>query len=373
MPAETITPDITIQSARVTRVDTRFNHAVHAYHGIDAWSRDGSKLLYAGIDEPGRAVIVVRYMDTAEEVVLAENAPCNFHTAARQRWVFNDTAVCYGAQDDYDEHAPTIVCLDKPNQAFALEGLRGYGIRAICRDGVHASAAMAGDSPAVARVNLQDQSIQTLATAEECVRQLPSELSQSNAKYSFTHPVYSPDESRLFFKLMCMPAGEAIRFCAFFVLHLEPRRLLCLGDRISGHPYWLNDNRHIINVKSPRDGSDNRWLVLVDSETGTDRRVVDLPIEGPGHPSQSPCGRFISTDAFTPDGQACPIYLIDLQTGVAHEIARLDHKFEGGTDQTAFNRGQPHPVWSPCGKKLLVNCNQGGTQYRLFVLEEFLT
>jgi hypothetical protein len=35
------------------------------------------------------------------------------------------------------------------------------------------------------------------------------------------------------------------------------------------------------------------------------------------------------------------------------------------------NRGQPHPIWSPDSRSLLVNCNLGGTRYVLHTVGGF--
>src|SRR5690606_12621748 len=109
--------------------------------------------------------------------------------------------------------------------------------------------------------------------------------------YEFSHPVANPQLTCLFFKLMRRRA-QGTRFAALFTLDLTTGALTCLGDRISGHPVWMPDGQHILNVMSPRDGSDNRWLVYQHAGTGEVTRVVDLPMEGPGHPTLTPDGRY---------------------------------------------------------------------------------
>ncbi len=372
-----ITPSnsIKITTADVRKISTQFVHAVHAYHGVDAFSRDGDRILYAGINEPGRAAIVIQNLldPDGHDIVLAQNVSCDFHTAARQRWLFDDTTVLF--QTDHPEglRCPAIVSIDQPGKSELIESLVGYFVRAICADGIHAGACRNDlPDPHVARVNLRTGDKQILFTAQQCAELLPKDIQRSDSGYRFTHPVFNHDQTRMFAKLMYDPAPQNARpFCAFFVYHEDSDRLMCLGHRISGHPFWMLDDCHILNVKSPQDGSDNRWLVRVNTDTGEDEKLCDLPIEGPGHPSQSPDGRWLATDAFTPDGLHSPIYVFDAALGCAREIARLNHHFKPGP-QDHFCRGQPHPVWSPDSQKLLINCNEGGTKYQLLLLENFL-
>jgi hypothetical protein len=71
-----------------------------------------------------------------------------------------------------------------------------------------------------------------------------------------------------------------------------------------------------------------------------------------------------------PDGRATPIYLIELATGVTREIARLDHWFNavGGHLAGNLGRGQPHPVWAPDSRTIVVNYNHAGDHMGLVLL-----
>lgn len=366
-----------LRTCRVTPVETRFRHSVHAYHGVQPWSRDGTHLLYFGFETLDEGHLVVQELRTGRETILGTTPIGDFHTAAKQRWVFDDTAVLFASPGAEGVTCPTLVFLERPGELQPLRRLAGRSIRSVCADGQHVLGAgeVAGEGPAaVELIDLRTEEIQTLVTAADAVAVLPEELRVPGASYHFNHPVFNPAETRLFFKLMQHTPEKGTAYCAFFVMDRNDRRPRCFGNRISGHPHWMPDNRHILNVKSPRDGSDNRWLVLVDSDTGEDHRVLDLPIEGPGHPSPSPDGDWIATDAFTRDGEQSPIYVLDPRAGTAREIIRLRHRFRGGRPYLPreVTRGQPHPVWSPDSRQLLVNCNEGGERMHLLLLHDFL-
>jgi hypothetical protein len=338
---------------------------------VDAWDRAGKRLLYAGFDDGGPASIVVRDMATATENVVATTSRFDFHTAASQRWALEDTAVVFKSALPDGTACPALVRLDEPGKVELLSSLALRSIRHVAQ---HGEIAIVSAPAGTERINLRTGKADVVLTTEQALDVLPKELREDGVSYSFSHPVPNADLSRLFCKLMKTDAQGKTRFCAFHVAEPATGIVRCFGNRISGHPVWMDDNRHILNVKSPRDGTDRRWLVKVDSTTGHDEPIVPEFIDGPGHPTQSPDGCWIATDEFTPDGEASPIRVFDLQTGEGRRIVHLDHRFRGGAeyDPSAITRGQPHPVWSPCGKKLLVNCNHGGTRMGLLLLEEFL-
>jgi Tol biopolymer transport system component len=356
---------------KLHRLRSRFTHCVHAYAAVDAWDRAGKRLLYAGFDSHGPASIVVRDLETGTEPVVATTERFDFHTAAGQRWALDDTAVVFKSELPDRTSCPALARLDAPGKVELLSSLARRSIRHVVQHGENAFAS----APAgVERVNLQTGQAHVLLTTARALEVLPKELRSDGASYSFNHPVPNADLSRFFCKLMKTDARGRTRFCAFYVAEPATGVVRCFGERISGHPVWMSDNRHILNVKSPRDGTDRRWLVQVDSTTGHDEPIVPEFIDGPGHPTQSPDGRWIATDEFMPDGEESPIRVFDLRAGQERRIVTLDHCFRGGAeyDPSAITRGQPHPVWSPCGRKLLVNCNHGGKKMQLVLMEDFL-
>lgn len=369
-----------IGAARVTPLESQFRHAIHCYHGVDAFDRAGGRLLYAGFDDPNDVAIVVRELDTGAEHVIARTRGANYHTAVSQRWALDDTAVLFDHRLEDGRRCPALVHLDRPGEIELLEPFVGRQVRHVIDHGHLATAYVAIDSLehvpecAVELIDLQQRTATALLNVERALEVLPKDKADAQATFFFNHPVPNGDASMYFLKLMKL-VDDGPQFVSFYIYDATRDDVRCFGDRISGHPYWMSDDRHILNIKHPCDGSNNRHLVLVDAMTGADHKLFDLPTEGPGHPSQSPGGALVVTDAFTVDGLSAPIYLFDLKHQQAVELARLDHRFTGGAprrhEPAPLTRGQPHPVWSPCGTRVLVNCNQGGTEYRLHLLDGF--
>lgn len=371
-------PRLRIRKAASKEIKTRFRNAGHTYYDVQPWSQDGRRLVYGALDSPDDACsVVVQDLETGQETVLAQTQEFHWHSFASQRWAFRDEAVCFLHSAEGAPPAPALASASGGEPHRRLDKLQGRRIRQILSDGTRATAFSQprdGEGPyCIELVNLETQARETLVTADQALAALPKSLYKEGCEHFLNHPVFNADESRMFFKLMrWLPEGMP-EFCAFFVLDAEAGEVRCFGDEVSGHPYWMPDGRHIVNIRNPHDDSGNRWLVLVDSDTGKDEPLVDLFFPGPGHPSVSPDGRWVITDGFSKDGQWSRIYVLDLETGAGREVMTLGHRFQGGKGyNNRITRGQPHPVWSPDGRSALINFNYGGERMGMLALTGFL-
>lgn len=364
--------------ADIAVVETPFANALHSYQGLCPWSPDGEALLYLGFQESDTAAsVTIRHLSSHRETALARTSSFNYHTAAFQQWALDGTAVIFencGSQG--------LECVIVPVDGTPPACHPGLHVRAVSADTQRGYGTMAdalGPDAAAARIEFSTGRVSELFTAREAGAHLPADIA-ADCEFRINHFVPNADESLAFFKL-CKPAphrkipGQMDDWGAFFVQDLHSGVMRCLGQRISGHPQWMPDGRRIVNIMQPQDGSDNRWIVTQDAVTGEVKRLVDFPIEGPGHPVVSPCGEFLATDAYTASRQSCPVYLIKLRTGQMAEIARFAHSTRV-TDtyqpHTIF-RSNLHPVWSPNGTALLVNTNDGGPRVTMKMLRNFLS
>lgn len=361
-------------------LNSQFRHILHAYHNECPWNPSMSHILYTAFDSvDGPGFVVIQELASGEETVLARTELFNCHTGAWTCWALDGRTVVFGTAVD-GRPCPALARIDSPGKPIILKQLAGYHLRSLstdrrylyAHDGGHGPAP--GDASAV-KIDLEKGGKNPLCAVGDVLKVLPERLRFHAVGYFLNHTVPNADGTRVYFKLMMRLPDGGQKFNSFWVLNTENRKLHCHGDRISGHPAWLPDGRHILNIKHPMDGSDNRWIVRVDCDTAEDERFLDFPIEGPGHPAVSPDGRSVATDAFTSDGLVSPVYLIDTASRSGREIIRLNHRFEGKTNPRAANdmrriaRGQPHPAFSPDGNSLAVNWNGAGQRMRLVILE----
>lgn len=131
------------------------------------------------------------------------------------------------------------------------------------------------------------------------------------------------------------------------------------GHHLNFHP----DSRRVtMNLM----GDDRRLRIKAFDVFGNPPKLFCGDRPGSGHPSVSPDGHYLVTDAYLgervayPDGTV-PIRLIDLQTLEETEIARVCTV----TDEAHRNgelRCDPHPAWSRDGKTIALNAMIGGTR-----------
>ena len=359
-------------AVRVERVPSRFANTIHTYAAVCPWDPAGDRLLYAGFDDAeGVGQLVVWQRSTGEECVLAELENFDFHDVAEQRWALGGKAVIYRGTDPSGQVYPALVGVDGRDHRL-FDDLPGYYFRQVLPDGCR--AILYGKPHAVPRecgirqLDLETGSSELLVTAAEIESAFPLDDGLQGTTF-LNHPVVDPRGRYMFFKrLLFFSKEEPTLFRGLYVQDLQSGRIYDHGSRVSGHPAWSADGQHILNIAQPQDESRNRWLIAVDPVTGQFERLIDNPFEGPGHPAPSPDGRWIAMDAFTPDGKTSPLYLIDRATGRVTELARLNHHFQGGFGLKRVTRSQPHPAWSPDGRALVINWNQGGRSVSLLII-----
>lgn len=363
--------------ARVTRLETPFLHALHAYQGLCPWSPDGGALLYAGfnsLEEP--AHIVVRDLWTGRDFPLGRSARCDFHTAAYQQWILSGSAIIYREEADGIRGSRL---LPAPGSDGTPAFYPRLNIRQVAASTERGYGYSMEDPVCAMRVDFRTGEVEPFFTTAEAARHLPPEIAEDCA-WNFSHFVSNPQETLAFVKISKpdphrQRPGQMNDWGALLVYDLRAGTFRCLGDRISGHPQWLPDGRHILNIMQPLDGSDNRWLVTQDAHTGEVRRLVDHPIEGAGHPVVSSNGQYLAIDAYPASHLECPVYLIEMATGRLTEVARLPHstRLSNTYNPRTIFRANPHPVWSPDGRSLLVNTNGSGERLGMALLEDFLS
>ena len=376
LPADTFQAAVlrhTDPATRVVELDSIFRHNVHCYHGIDAWDRRGDRLLYLGFDRNDTASLVIREGRKGVERVIGQTRCFDYHTAAWQQWALDDTAVLFLAGEVDGSNRWALAPVDGSGPAQPVPALDGRMVRQVVDHGhqVWTYSQREIDQPQlIERVDLRTMQAETILTAEDAYQRLPKGY-RFPGQYSFSHPVPNPSGTRAFFKLMITPDGRPTMHSAFFMLNIETGEISYHSREMSGHPFWVDDQR-ILNIVHTGDNV-HRALILIDCDTGDVDKITDSVIEGPGHPSLSPDGRTYVTDSFANEMTESPIYLVDAETGVMREILRLNHRFtptdpKVGYDPKVVTRGQPHPVWSPDGKRLLMHSNRGGTKYSLLVV-----
>jgi hypothetical protein len=356
---------------------SRYHHCIHSYPGIEPYDRAGRRLLYAGFESPPQADIVIRDLRTGVEQAVATSNSTDYHTAAWQRWALDDTMVIFEQRDADGARQTWWVPSDGSVAAEPLSYLGGFSLRHVLGGGAiaYGSGTKPGGHAQVVRVDLARRSKEVVCDIRDLVSKLPADLKQDGLGYHFSHPVPDDREAWMFVKVMGQASGSrGSRFVAFFTVHLGSGRVVCHGSGISGHPIWDPVTGHIFNIRKPGPDAPSltRELVLMDPDSTAMTEFVNDLIEGPGHPAPSPDGRWLATDAFW-QGRETMIYLYDRSSPARWTLAMMPHTWSAQTvyDPSVVSRGQPHPVWAPDSRSLLINCNLGKNRYILHTIRGF--
>lgn len=356
-------------ACRLQRLPKLHRHAIHAYHAVSPWSPDARHFAYTSVDALGRGHIAVHDLVADRGRILHADAAYDFHTGAGLRWARRGSALI-GRVATGDPAQPGVVLIDLAGGHCDLPPvLQGLDVRHVVdADRIAIAAGPQADGcHAVFQVDLLALQRAPLLEARRVARDLPPHLALAVDSIAFDHPLLSAAGDLLFVKLMHQTAGSR-RFHTCAVYDRSADRLHLHPPDISGHPVWHPRDPVIYNIRQTRDGADLRHIVAVDPRSGDFERVMDSPIEGPGHLDITPDGRWLITDAFSADGRTSPVYRIDLRTRACRELLRLEHRHSLG-DYHAFERGQPHPAYAPDGSRFAINCNGGGDTMDVWIVE----
>lgn len=363
-------------------------HSIHSYFNTSPESPDGKYVLFFRSTTPeaqlGEVCICDR--ETSEVRVLAKDVETeDAHRVACQQWSMNGQQVVYHALHTGFECQPgmgdfvrvyiarrhwLIYAIDvesREERQLATGRQLCWGNPAGEVVPMYGPHWHPGQHRDLELLNVRTGEIKTVLTCEQ--------VKTDNAKWfsetfkeratSIFFPILSPDASRVLFKI-ASPAGGGFRDPkgsqrdGLFCYDLTTGQMLC---RLAswGHPAWHNDSKQVINVR-------RQQLVIMDSTTGVERPIKSSPLVPGSHPAFSPDGKLYASDwrVDSPDVPAGTWRVIvgDVQTG-KHVVL---HQFIGTEGATSWRGSHPHPVFSPDGKRIYFNVNEGRWT-RLFVAE----
>ena len=345
---------------RVTQVSSLpGRHTMHSYYVANPESPDGSRVLFFSSPDPAGELGEVRMLDRAsgKETVLAENVHTeDAHRVACQQWLSGGRRVVFHevvgkrwhvVVVDVDTLQKTVVAEDH-QLAFGqpkADWVPMYGCHwnpGPYRD-LEIWDASTGKTRTVARIADVEARygdwMQKEFAGKPC---------------SIFEPVLSPDLKRVFFKIAAGNGGDDYKSKAashregMVCYSLEKSQLTWMRGKW-GHPAWLPDSRHIIEVGN----------IYYDSEDGAATRIKGLPYLPGTHPSVSPDGKLSVTDGVAESAGAKPkdwgIVVGDLRGGKW----ALVHSFDQSKGAKSWRVNHPHPAFSADSRRIYFNVSDG--------------
>ncbi|MBM4043107.1 MAG: hypothetical protein FJ290_31845 [Planctomycetes bacterium] len=333
-------------------------HTIHSYFNTCPESPDGKWVLFfaSTARNAERGEVCIRNRATGEEKVLASGVNTeDAHRVACQQWVSGGRRVVYHGERDGNWFTAVVDVETGKERVLARDRLAGWSqphADIVPLYGLHWGPGTHRD---LELVNVETGEIQAAVTAEALKEAYPEFLAKhfGERPVSIFFPVLSPDMKRVFFKLATPAGGDARSAKAserlgLICYSLSDKRLLRADSRW-GHPSWHPDARTIVEAGN----------LLIDSATGKTQRIPGLPSFGGSHPSASPDGKLIVTDALMDRLGGRPgewgIVVADIRGG-SHVVM---HRFDNSRGAASWRRAHPHPIFSADGSRIYYNVSTG--------------
>lgn len=347
-------------------------HTYHAYYLTCPESPDGTRVLYyASTTKDGhQGELVVRDRATGAETVVARNLDTeDAHRAACQQWISGGRRVAYHDVKAARWSVHVVDLATGQDRALATDRQLCFGRAVDDVLPVYGCHWNPGEHRDLELLDAVTGGIRTAVTAADVARhsQVWLEKKFGGRPTSVFFPHISPDGRRVFFKMSAPgPDGAANNYRSskasfregLFVYDLETGRPVFVREKW-GHPAWHPDSRRIIEVGN----------ILIDTENnGAISTMPELPKMPGCHPALSPDGRLFVMDGTLdflggPKGQ-WGVVVCDVR-GHHHQVL---HRFDNSRGAKSWRRNHPHPVFSPDGRRIYFNVNDGDWT-RLMVAE----
>jgi len=342
-------------------------HTIHSYFNTCPESPDGSKVLfYASTTREGHeGELRILERATRREHVIARNVTVeDAHRVACQQWVSGGKRVAFHDLRDGRWLVAVVDVETGQERLLVRDRQLGWGQPSGNVVPVYGCHWNPNSHTDLELVNVETGAVEKVVTASAVRETYPESVSRryGDRRISIFFPVLSPDQKRVFFKLSTPGGGDfrsskaSIRW-GLVCRDLDESRFLFIHGKW-GHPAWHPDSHTIIQPNG----------ILIDSNTGSLRRIPDLPRFRGSHPSVSPDGQLFVTDT-----------MLEALGGAKGEwgivVGRMEggdyvivHRFDNSRGARSWRRSHPHPVFSPNGKRIYFNTNSTAWT-RLYVAE----
>ena len=333
-------------------------HTIHSYVNTCPESPDGRWVLFYASTTPDshRGEIRILERATGEEKVLARNVNTeDAHRAACQQWISRGRRVVFHDVRDGEWIVAAVDVESGKERVLARNRQLCWGQANSDLVPIYGQHWNPGSHRDLELLNVETGEITTVVTADAVRAKYPALITKlfGDKTISVFFPIISPDLKRVFFKLASPGGGDfrsskaSIRL-GLVCYDLENKRFL-FATANWGHPAWHPDSRTIVQ----------KGNYLMDSSTGSARRIPDLPGFRGDHPTASPDGKLVVTDTtmekFGGTDKEWGVAVSDIR-GKNHVII---HRFDDSRGAKSWRRSHPHPIFSPDGRRIYFNVSSG--------------
>ena len=228
----------------------------------------------------------------------------------------------------------------------------------------------AAEDEGIWRTDLATGERTLLLSLADAAARLPRPLPREDGTFYFWHSKFNRQGTGIMQVLRCLfPDGAGGRNPATFAMDPDGGNLRFLPfdspwNAGGGHPNWHGDGERLVRNVEEEGGI--RYCQV--NRDGTGRRLLSDTLEGGGHPSVEPSGRFLITDCLAGNGgQEVVLRLADLREQKQRGLCSLPTIDQRSLEQRPL-RLDGHPVWSRDYRKVCFQAAPEGMR-QLFVAD----
>jgi glycosyltransferase involved in cell wall biosynthesis len=214
------------------------------------------------------------------------------------------------------------------------------------------------------RTNLETGALSLIISLAQIAEDIGDPASRISAT-RFNHIMINPSGDRFMF-LYRWKKDEA-ESTRLYTANMDGSDLCCLAkDGLVSHATWKNDDE-LLAWAFQKDRGEHFYLIR-DRSTETPEIVGKGVLTEDGHPSYSPCGRYILTDTYANRARQRRLIVYDTQEDTACVIGAFYAPFRYGGE----TRCDLHPRWKQDGKQICIDSAYEGTR-QVYILDKPLT
>lgn len=179
------------------------------------------------------------------------------------------------------------------------------------------------------------------------------------AEHKFNHLEFNPSGTRFMF--LHRWRKNNIGYSRLFTANLDGTGLYCLADdQMVSHSCWKNDEEILCWARRRNEG--DHYFCFTD-ETPDFKMIGGGQLDTDGHPSFSPCGRYILTDTYPDRFRMSSLVVWDTQEKRKHCLGRFYAPFK----YSGEIRCDLHPRWSRDGKMICFDSVHEGNRQQYII------
>jgi len=345
---------------RVTQVSSvPDRHTMHTYYLTNPESPDGKRVLYFASTHPAAGVGQVCMVDraTGKEIVLADDVHTeDAHRVACQQWLSGGKRVAFHEVVGKRWHVVVVDVESLVKTVVAEDHQLAFGrpdADWVPMYGCHWNPGQYRDLEVWDASTGKTRTVARIADVEAKYGDwMKKEF--AGKPCSIFEPVLSPDLKRVFFKVAAGNGGDnymtmsASHRQGMVCCSLEKNQITWMRGKW-GHPAWLPDSQHILEVGN----------VIFDSDGGAPTKIAGLPYLSGSHPSVSADGKLSVTDGIADKVGGKPkdwgIVVGDMRGGKW----ALVYSFDQSKGAKSWRVSHPHPAFSADSRRIYFNVSDG--------------